>query len=727
MNNTIIVRILNECALAAKHDFDASVLRFVDANKRSYDIPEFNEFKRDLIEAGSKIRMLFMEYSLDHTAFVEMLKEEQSMLLFFERKDDQLLSTIQYREKRSIKVERINDEDNTVLEQESINTQTLFTNPNGDVVFFVIFPYKSLISEYEYADNFEGQKMSPVKRFFRLLSTEKKDIMYILFYSVIIGLLSLVLPLGIQTTVELISGGVFFSSVYVLIGIVILGVLIGGALQIVQISLVEHLQRRVFTKAAFEFAFRIPRLKMESILGNYAPELVNRFFDVLTIQKGLPKLLIDLSSGAIQIFFGLLLLSLYHPFFVFFSIILIAVLILIFYLTGPGGLESSINESKYKYKVVQWLEELARALNSFKLAGNTDLPIKKTDQTVNNYLKYRKKHFGVLVTQFSFIVVFKAAVTGCLLIVGTILVVDRQITLGQFVASEVIIILILGAVEKVIMYIDIVYDLLTAVDKISHVTDLPLEKSGGIDFPKNTVEGGYSIKVNDLKYKYPDGKDWILDGVSLTVRSGEKICIVGAGGAGKTTLTNIIAGLHSGFEGAVSINNYSIRDLDLTHLRDKIAKNISSEDIFDGTILENITVGKSIESIDDVMDALRQVGADEDVWKLPDGLNTHLLSGGKGFSSSMINKFILARCLAKRPKLIILNDFFNGLKKQDKLKQINAVTTPLKPWTLLAVSNDPVVMAACDRVIVMHHGKVEAQGTFKELLNNGIISNYLDQ
>ena len=320
MNNNIIVRILNECALATKHDFDASVLRFVDANKRSYELPEFNEFKRDLIEAGSKIRMLFMEYSLDQPAFVQMLKEEQSMLLFFERKDDQLLPIIQYRQKRSTVIEKINDEDNLILEQESIDIRTLFSNANGEVIFFVIFPYKSLISEYEYADNFEGQKMSPVKRFFRLLSTEKKDIIYILFYSVIIGLLSLVLPLGIQTTVELISGGVFFSSVYVLIGIVILGVLIGGALQIVQISLVEHLQRRVFTKAAFEFAFRIPRLKMESILGNYAPELVNRFFDVLTIQKGLPKLLIDLSSGAIQIFFGLLLLSLYYPK-VFFTIL----------------------------------------------------------------------------------------------------------------------------------------------------------------------------------------------------------------------------------------------------------------------------------------------------------------------------------------------------------------------------------------------------------------------
>lgn len=727
MTNNDIVRILNESALASDHDFDGSVLKFVDANKREYELSEFPEFKRDLIEAGSKVRMLFMEYALPLESFQQEAGEEQGMVVFFIRFNDRLTPVLQYVSKGKQIILQINESDTKVISPEVLSQQSLYTNDKNEVIFFVIFAYKSLISEYTYADNFQGQKMSPVKRFFRLLSTEKKDIIYILFYSVVVGLLSLVLPLGIQTTVELVSGGVFFSSVYVLIGVVILGVLIGGGLQIVQISLVEHLQRRVFAKASFEFAFRIPRLKMESIMGNYAPELVNRFFDILTIQKGLPKLLIDLSSGAIQIFFGLLLLSLYHPFFVFFSIILITVLVLIFYITGPGGLESSINESKYKYKVAQWLEELARALNSFKLAGNTDLPIKKTDYTVNNYLKYRKKHFGVLVTQFSFIIFFKAAVTGCLLIVGTILVVDRQITLGQFVASEVIIILILAAVEKIITYMDVVYDLFTAVDKIAQVTDLPLEKVGGIDFPKNKYDKGYSVQVRDVKYKYPDGSDYILQGVSLHVKAGEKVCIAGPGGSGKTTLTNIIAGLHSGFEGSVNINNYSIRDLDLTHLRDKIAKNISSDDIFDGTILENITVGKSIESMDDVMEALNQIGAEEAISRLPDGLNTHLVSGGKGFSSSMINKIILARCLAKRPHLIILNDFFNGLKKQDKLHQIKAVTMPDKIWTLLAVSNDPVVMAACDKVIVMNNGKIEAEGTFKELLNSGTMSNYLDQ
>jgi len=726
MNNKDIIRILNETALAVQHDFDSTALRFVDANNRAYELSEFTEFKRDLLEAGSKIRMLFMEYSLDVASLRDFLKAEEGLILLFEKSGDDLVPILQNRKHGRVAINRVTELATEMLSIDSLIERNFQLNSEGNVVFFVAFPFRSLISDYEFSDNFKGTKLSPVSRFLRLLSTERKDIIYILFYSVIIGLLSLVLPLGIQTTVELISGGVFFSSVYVLIGIVILGVIFGGALQIVQIGLVEHLQRRIFAKASFEFAFRIPRLKMESIMGSYAPELINRFFDILTIQKGIPKLLIDLSSGAIQIFFGLLLLSLYHPFFVFFSIVLIGLLILIFYLTGPAGLESSINESKYKYKVAQWLEELARALNSFKLAGNTDLPIKKTDQTVNNYLKYRKKHFAVLVTQYSFIVFFKAAVTGCLLIVGTILVVDRQITLGQFVAAEVIIILILNSVEKIIMYIDVIYDLFTAVDKISHVTDLPLDKVGGIDFSNHQMTQGYAIQIKDLKYKYPGADSYILDTISIDVKPGEKICIAGPGEAGKTTLTNVIAGLHTNFEGLLTINNYSIRDLDLTHLRDKIAKNISSEDIFDGTILENITVGKAIESIEDVMDALRDVDVVEAINKLPEGLNTHLLSGGKGFSSSMINKIILARCLAKKPNLIILNDFFNGLKKQDKLFQIKSLTARDKKWTLIAVSNDPVVMAACDRVLVMNKGKVEHQGAFKELLNNGTISNYLD-
>jgi ABC-type bacteriocin/lantibiotic exporter with double-glycine peptidase domain len=501
-------------------------------------------------------------------------------------------------------------------------------------------------------------------------------------------------------------------------------VLLSGGLQVVQISLVEFLQRRIFTKASLEFAFRIPRIRMEALQRNYAPELINRFFDVINIQKGLPKLLIDLSSSVIQILFGLLLISLYHPFFVFFGLVLLLMLGLIFSLTGPRGLSSSIDESKYKYKVAHWLEELGRALHSFKLAGSTDLPIRKTDYNVNNYLKNRKIHFRVLVTQFSFIVIFKALITGGLLIMGTLLVVDRQITLGQFVASEIVIILILNAVEKIIMYMDVVYDLLTAVDKVAQVTDLPIEKTGGLDFP-TAQTGGFHVRTRGLKYRYSASGYYALKGIDLDIKPGEIVCITGPGNSGKTTLLNVLTGLYTDYEGAVTINNYSLRDIDLTHLRDQVAKNISQEDLFDGTLLENITLGRITTTVHDAIYALEQVGLSDTINALPKGLETPIISGGKGLTKTVIHKLILARCLAKKPQLLVLNDFFIPLAKPDKIELLQCVTRQQHPWTVIVVSKDPLIMSACDRVIVLSEGQIQHEGTMEELTKKGLLKDLI--
>ena len=490
----------------------------------------------------------------------------------------------------------------------------------------------------------------------------------------------------------------------------------------IQISLVEFLQRRIFTKAAFEFAFRIPRIRLEALQKNYAPELINRFFDVMTIQKGLPKLLIDLSSAVIQILFGLLLISLYHPFFVFFGLVLLLLLTLIFYISGPRGLNSSIQESKYKYKVAQWLQELARAIHSFKLAGNTDLPIRKTDYNVNNYLKNRKIHFDVLLTQYGFIVLFKALIIGGLLIMGTLLVIDKQITLGQLVASEIVIILILNAVEKIIMYMDVVYDLLAAVDKVAHVTDLPIERTGGFDFPKIDTEG-FSVRLKDLSYQYEGSTSYALSGINLEIKAGEKICLTGANGAGKITLVNIISGLYSNFKGVATINQYSLRDLDLTHLHDFVAKNISREDLFDGTVLENITVGKANETIEDAINALRYVEILDEVNAMPEGLNTPIISGGIGLSSSFCHKLILARCIAENPKLLILNDFFNTLSKKEKINLLDKLNSDKR--TIIYVSNDPLIMSACDKVVILEKGVLKGFDTMSNLMSAKLLTDLI--
>jgi len=723
MHSTQITAIIRQSAGLLGQDVDGAPLLALESLNRTYEDSEVEEFKRDLMEEANRQNIIYLDNSLSPQRFKEFLTEVHIPIVAFEKKEQGWSPVIFYRKKNSLRVIHFTNDEAYDIEMGINEIPQLHLNIENKVDFMGVFSYKSLVSEDPDQEDAQ-KKLTPIQRLIRLLSEEKKDIFYIYVYAILIGLISLTLPLGIQATVSLISGGVFFSSVYVLIAFVIAGVLAAGGLQVMQITLVEYLQRRVFTKAAFEFAFRVPRMKVEALQQYYAPELMNRFFDVLTIQKGLPKLLIDLSSGVIQILFGLVLLSFYHPFFVLFGIILLSSLTVIFYLTGPQGLRSSILESKYKYKVVYWLEEVARTINSFKLSGNTNLPLKKTDFNVNNYLKNRKAHFNVLIGQYTYVLIFKALVTGGLLIIGTVLVVQREITLGQFVASEVIIILTLSSVEKIIMYMDVVYDMLTAVDKIANVTDLPLERTGGLDL-KAKHQHGFTVQAKGLSYKFPGDDNYILRNIDLNILSGESVCISGVGGSGKTILINTLSGLHTNYEGVVTIDGYSLRDLDLSNLRDKIGKNVSQEDIFEGTILENILVGKPHADPDVAIDAINMLEIGDELNAMPDGLSTQMVSGGKGLSTTLVNKIILARCLAKKPRMLILNDYFTGFSRNEKNRLISLLTQDDHQWTLLVVSNDPVIMEACDRLILMDRGTIRNQGSFEELKKLGELKNII--
>ena len=215
----------------------------------------------------------------------------------------------------------------------------------------------------------------PFQKLLAMLSVDKRDILYLYAYSIFYSLVSLTLPLGIQAIIGLIQAGTVSTNWIILSAIVTIGVIAGGILQVMQLSITEIIQQRIFTRAAFEFTYRIPRFQSSSIRGMYPPEMINKFFDTLNIQKGLPKLLMDFSSSAIQIIIGLILLSTYHPFFITFGVALILLLTAILYYTGPRGLESSLQESTFKYKVAHWLQEIARTMDTFKRAGHTELPL----------------------------------------------------------------------------------------------------------------------------------------------------------------------------------------------------------------------------------------------------------------------------------------------------------------------------------------------------------------
>lgn len=553
------------------------------------------------------------------------------------------------------------------------------------------------------------QKLSPVIRFWRYIQSEKKHIWHIYIYAVIVGLIGLSLPLGIQAVIQMISGGILYDTALLIIILVLIGVAITGALQVMQIYMVEILQRRLFAKATFEFSHRLPRIKADELVGSYAPEVVNRFFDVVILQKGISKILIDLTSAVLQVLFGLILLAFYHPSFIMFDLVFITAAFIVFRFTGKKGLETSIKESSYKYKMAAWLQEIARNQKGFKMSGsNSNFVTEKTDEYTVKYLTARKTHFKVLVTQYINILVFKISIIAATLFLGSLLVVDRQINLGQFVATELIIVLILGAIEKIIISVDTVYDSFTATDKISKISDYNFEKEGNIEAADYITDKGITIEFKKVGYKK------ILTATNLTIAPGSTVVLAGQNSYATEAVLNIICGIYQDYTGLAEINGISIKELALAGYRKNIAHNLAGDCLFEGSILENITMGGTDVAEIEVVKTLTALGVYDTVALMPQGIHTKLLPGGIGLPDELAIKVAMARSILRKPKLWIVDEqHFAHAQACRKL-----VGGALTQATMLVLSNNATTHAVADNIYLFNNGSLIAEGTAAALQNN---------
>jgi ABC-type bacteriocin/lantibiotic exporter with double-glycine peptidase domain len=479
-----------------------------------------------------------------------------------------------------------------------------------------------------------------------------------------------------------------------------------GVLQIMQMALAENIQQRLFARSALEFAYRLPRIRYDAAQGRYLPELVNRFFDTITVQKSMAKLLLDIPLALLQIVLSLILLALYHPFFIIFGLLLLLLLILIFRFTGQRGLATSLEESAYKYKTAYWLEELARSQDTFKMVGRTRLPLDRADELVGSYVRARKAHFQVLVGQYSALVTFKVIITLALLALGGLLVMNEQMNLGQFVAAEIVILVLLNAVEKIILSLDRVYDLVTALEKIGAVTDIALERTGGLTVVGGDSAKGLAVDVRSLTFRSGWSGRNVLDAIDLKLAPGEKVCLSGPNGSGKTTLLRILGGGMPPTSGSVMIDGQPISSLELEHVRSLIGDCLSDDDVFTGTVMENITVGREWITEPDVVEACRATGLMEQLALLPNGLLTQLDPEGARLPRSLVKRIVQARAIAGKPRMILLEDSLQDWEPKEREQLLGWISAPERPWTLLAVSNDPWLQQRCRRLLHLRDGRI---------------------
>lgn len=545
----------------------------------------------------------------------------------------------------------------------------------------------------------------PMKRLQRLLAVDKKEITQVYAYALLNGLVNLSLPLGIQAIINLIQGGEMSTSWIILVAFVLIGIALTGVFQLMQLRIVENIAQKIFSRASFEFAYRIPRIKFSELYNYYAPELANRFFDTITIQKGLSKILIDFSLAAFQIIAGLIVLSMYHSFFILFGVALIALVYTIIFFTGPRGLATSLRESKHKYDVAHWLEEIARTKMSFKLIKNPEISLSNTDRRVSNYINAREGHFRILVGQFLSLITFKVLVAAGLLIIGGVLVFNQEMNIGQFVAAEIIIILIINSVEKLIKSLDSIYDVLTALEKIGYVTDMELENEEGLHFENDINQ--MNVSVSNVNFQFPDSNSNILDDISFSVPKGESVVITGSSGSGKSTLMSLLAGINDPTEGVITFNGLSILSVNGNSLRQHIGYALSNNQIFHGSVLDNISMGRENINTQDVVDAIELVNLGSFIKTLPLGLNTKLDPEGKSIPRSAMNKIILARAIVSKPSLLLLEDPLDHVPAIEKEVIIQNLTRKTNPWSIIITTVDNIWNKYIDHEVHLDNGKVK--------------------
>ncbi|WP_405400636.1 peptidase domain-containing ABC transporter [Maribacter sp. Asnod2-G09] len=542
------------------------------------------------------------------------------------------------------------------------------------------------------------------QRFLGLLKLDKKDIFQVFYYAIFAGVVNLSLPLGIQAIINLMQGAQISSSWVVLVIGVTVGVAFVGILQLMQIRIIENVQQKIFTRASFEFAYRFPKIKMSELHNYYPPELANRFFDTLTIQKSLSKVLIDFPAALLQIVFGLLLLSFYHPFFIVYGMLLLLLIYVVFKFTAQRGLDTSLDESKRKYKVAHWLQEIARSIVSFKLSGKTSHALDKNDTLVVEYLNARESHFRVIVLQFIQMIGFKVLVTAGLLLIGGLLVLNQEMNIGQFVAAEIIILLVINSVEKLIVGLETFYDLLTSLEKMGQVVDKELEtQEGEKPFLENQA---FTVELSDISYSVPEPKREIISNLSLTISPTCTILLRGNSGSGKNTLLRLIAGIIEPDSGGVYVNGVSLKGMNLNYYRSHLGQSLPEESPFEGTILHNITFGDKETTNEQVYWALDKVGLTDFVKKQPEGLNTILYPEGKQIPHTVSKKIVLARSIVRKPKLLILKDPLDQFNSEEADRILNFLSDSSNGWALLVVSENDKWIKKCSRIITMDKGQI---------------------
>lgn len=554
----------------------------------------------------------------------------------------------------------------------------------------------------------ETHGLRPLDRAWALLKPEWGDIWIVLVFAFVVGLLMLATPIAVETLVNTVAFGRFLQPILVLAIILLTFLAFSAAMRALQTYVVELIQRRLFARVAGDLAYRLPRAKVEQVDRMYLPELTNRFFDIVTVQKVTAQLLLDGIGLILTAAIGMAVLAFYHPWLLGFDIVMMGCITFIILVLGRGAVKSAVKESKHKYYMASWLEDISRCPTVFRTAGGTELALERADRLVHEYLEARQKHFGILMRQILFALGLQAVASTVLLGLGGWLVIKGELTLGQLVAAELIVTVIVGAFAKLGKHMESFYDLLASVDKLGALFDIQVEHHDGV--MEITTEAPARVDVEQLRYRGKTGGGLATD-VTFRIERGGTCALLGPSGSGKSTMLDLLYGLRSPTGGHLTIDDFDPQDLRPDVLRSQVAL-VRRSEVFHGTLEENVHLHRAEVTSANVRHALEAVGIYDHVLKQSDGFDTRLTGDGAPLSDGQIDLLCLARGIAGQPRLLLIDSVLDGLSDEELEQALSVVLADDRRWTVIIGTGRRSIAERCQSIVIMKDGRTETERAF---------------
>lgn len=551
----------------------------------------------------------------------------------------------------------------------------------------------------------------PLSRALKLLWLDGHDISVLFAYNLATGILALAIPLASQALVNTIAQGLLLQPVVVLSVAVLVGLLFAGALRVLQMLIVEFIHERLLARQALTLADRLPRA-LTTALSHVN---CNRFLEVASLQKNWAKLLLDVPGALVEILVSLALLGLYGQQVWGPVLIFLALGAFLHVLLGYGAVRWGTAASHAKYGVADWLQEMVDCRSGLKLNPSRPYWLQRTDDLVVKYLQARRRFFAVTLRQSALYYLSVAFVSAGILGLGGALVLNRELSLGQLVAAELVILNLLKAVEKLVRGTSAFYEAQVNLDKLAHLSDLPLERPDGQ--PLATSDQGLAIRCRSLTFAHAGGPP-LLNQLDLVIPAGTKVGLLGPNGCGKSTLADLLIGTLEPQLGTVELDGQELRSLQLDSVRRQVGLANDHNEMLEASLEENILLGREVSS-GELRSALEVSGLDEHLPWLPLGLRTPLLRQGRNLSRSQWQRVMVARAILGRPRLLILDEAFTAIDEPKMETLLESLLDPASPQTVLVISRRPEALRRCEVIHVLHEGRVQESGSPQELARRG--------